>query len=99
MRPTAADVLRLRINALLHASGRTRKELAAYMGHTPAWATDLLNGRQGVILADLDRLARFFGLSVPQLFEIDGVRFRERRRGDRRSGPRDRRKGERRKAP
>jgi len=93
MRPTAADILRMRVNALLHTSGRTRRELAAYMGHTPAWATDLLNGRQGVILADLDRLARFFGLSVPQLFEIDGVRFRERRRAQRRSGTGDRRKG------
>lgn len=88
---TAGDVLRRRIAGLLHASGQTQTAFAAYLGKTPAWASDFLKGRHGVVLADLDKIARFFGVSVPQLFEIDGVRFRERRRGDRRAGPRDRR--------
>ncbi len=86
--PNAGDILRMRVAALLAANDRTQKELAAYLGHTPAWATDFLRGRQNVLLRDLDKIARFFGLSVPQLFEIDGVRFRERRGGERRTGER-----------
>lgn len=90
---TADQILRRRVQALLDFSGRSRKDLALYMGHEPSWATDFFTGRHSVPLKDLDRLGRFFGVSVPQLFEIDGHRFRERRRGQRRSGFKDRRIG------
>lgn len=93
---TAADVLRRRVNALLEHSGRTRKDFAIYLGKQPSWSTEFFQGRHGATLKDLDRMARFFGVSVPQLFEIDGHRFRERRRGERRSLDR-RRSAERRK--
>jgi transcriptional regulator with XRE-family HTH domain len=81
---TAEEILRRRVAALLEHSGQTRKDLAIYLGHQPSWATEFFQGRHGVALKDLDRLARFFGLSVPQLFELDGYRFRDRRRGQRR---------------
>jgi transcriptional regulator with XRE-family HTH domain len=93
----ALDLLRRRVGDLLHHSGRTRKDFAIYIGKQPSWATEFFQGRHGVPLRDLDRVARFFGVSVPQLFEIDGYRFRERRMGERRSkkerrGGKDRRK-------
>lgn len=94
MAVTALDILRRRVDALLHHSGQTRKELALYMGKEPSWTTDFLLGHNGIRLKDLDRLARFFGLSVAALFELDGYRFRDRRRHNRRSGIADRRKGE-----
>lgn len=87
------EILRRRVQALLHACGKTRKELAHYLGKQPSWATDYFQGRHGVTMRDLDRLALFFGVSVPQLFEIDGVRFRERRRDERRKRWADRRTG------
>jgi plasmid maintenance system antidote protein VapI len=89
---SSAELLRRRVQALLDHSGRTRKELAIYLGNQPTWSTEFFHGRHGVTLKDLDRLARFFGVSVPALFELDGYRFRDRRRGPRRTG-RDRRVG------
>ena len=99
MPPTAKDVLRRKISDLLARDDRQQIELARYLGYQPSWVTDVLKGRHGVSLDDLDRIARFFGVSVPQLFELDGSRFRDLRRGERRSGQ-DRRKGDdRRKTP
>lgn len=91
---TATEILRRRIGALLHVSGRTRKDFAIYVGKSPSWATEFFQGRHGATLKDLDRMARFFGVSVPQLFELDGYRFRDRRRGQRRCMTKDRRSGE-----
>lgn len=93
MAVTALDILRRRVDALLHHSGHTRKDLAIYMRKQPSWTTDFLLGHNGVRLKDLDRLARFFGISVPSLFELDGYRFRDRRRGERRGNVKDRRAG------
>ena len=87
------EILRRRVRDLLHMSGRTRKDLALYLGKQPSWATDYFHGRHGITCRDLDRLARFFGISVANLFEIDGVRFRERRREERRKRWADRRSG------
>lgn len=87
----ADEILRRRVDALLQHAERTRKDLAIYLGKQPSWTTEFLQGRHGVTLKDLDRLARFFGLAVPQLFEIDGHRFRDRRRFDRRVRIQDRR--------
>jgi transcriptional regulator with XRE-family HTH domain len=89
---TATEILRRRVLALLQHTGRTQKDLAIYLGKQPSWTTEFLQGRHGVTLKDLDRLGRFFGLAVPQLFEVDGYRFRDRRRGERRT-IKDRRKG------
>lgn len=90
---TADQILRRRVQALLDFSGRSRKDLSLYMGKQPSWATDFFTGRHSVNLKDLDRLGRFFGVSVPQLFEIDGYRFRDRRRADRRVRTNERRVG------
>jgi transcriptional regulator with XRE-family HTH domain len=86
------EILRRRVDALLRHSGRTRKDLALYLGKQPSWSTEFFQGRHSVTLRDLDALARFFGVSVPSLFDIDGYRFRERRRAQRRTG-RERRRG------
>ena len=97
---TSDELLRRRVQALLSHSGHSAKELALYMGKQPSWTTDFMHGRHSVTVKDLDRLARFFGLSVPALFEMDGYRFRDRRRDHRRIGMPDRRSGkDRRKAP
>lgn len=97
---TAVDILRRRMQALLDHSGRTRKDLAIYLGKQPSWSTEFFQGRHGVTLKDLDRIARFFGVSVPQLFEFDGHRFRDKRLMERRVGLPDRRRGkDRRRAP
>ena len=95
------EILRRRLQSLLDHSGHTRKEMAAYLGKSTSWSTDFFHGRHGVTIKDLDRLARFFGVSVPSLFELDGYRFRDRRRGQRRGAALpDRRSGkERRKTP
>lgn len=99
MSVAAIDILRRRVDALLHHSGKSRKELALYVGKQPSWTTDFLLGHNGLKLQDLDKIARFFGISVPSLFELDGYRFRDRRRSQRRAGVADRRcNGERRKA-
>jgi len=90
---TSEEILRRRVAALLEHSGHTRKDLAIYLGKRPSWASDFFHGRHGVTLKDLDRLARFFGLAVPQLFELDGYRFRDRRRGQRRQMIKERRSG------
>ncbi len=86
MAPTALDVLRRRVSDLLEHEQISRKDLAAYLGHARSWTTEFLNASHGCSLDDVDKIARYFGLSVPQLFELDGVRFRDRRRGQRRSG-------------
>lgn len=93
---TASEILRRRVAALLEFSGRTRKDFAIYVGKQPSWATEFFQGHHGATLKDLDRIARFFGVSVPQLFEIDGHRFRERRMAQRRSGQQRRSGSERR---
>lgn len=90
---TAEEILRRRLAALLHHSGRTRKDFAIYLGKHPSWSTEFFQGRHGATLKDLDRMGRFFGVSVPQLFEIEGHRFRDRRFSQRRSGS-DRRVGQ-----
>ena len=95
---TAAELLRRRIASLLQFSGRTRKDFAIYLAKRPSWATEYFQGRHGMTLKDLDRAARFFGVSVPQLFEVDGYRFRDRRIAQRRCG-RERRTGKDRRKP
>jgi transcriptional regulator with XRE-family HTH domain len=98
--PTALEILRRRLDGLLQHNERTRKDFAIYLGKAPSWATEFFQGRHGMTLRDLDRAARFFGVSVPQLFELDGHRFRERRIVCRRQPGCDRRKGkDRRKVP
>lgn len=95
----ALDILRRRLDVLLQHSGRTRKDFAIYIGKQPSWSTEFFQGRHGMTLKDLDRAARFFGVSVPQLFELDGYRFRDRRRQERRNGQDRRKMPDRRKPP
>jgi len=96
----ATEILRRRLDSLLQHAGRTRKDFAIYLGKQPSWSTEFFQGRHGMTLNDLDRAARFFGLSLSDLFQIDGHKFRDRRRTQRRSGHERRAVGrERRKTP
>lgn len=80
------------IRALLAARGTDDKALAMWCGHKPAWLSKVLSAERGIKLADLDKIADFFGLTVAQLFQHGISPLTERRRKDRRAGA-DRRAG------
>lgn len=60
----AMERLRRRLEALLdartHAGQIRQKRLAEYMGKSEAWLSNILAGKKGVRLVDLDALAEFF---------------------------------------
>lgn len=85
-RPKVSDILRARINHLFFVSGRKQVEMADYLHVSETRITQMLKGDRAIHVNDLDRIAQFFGMSVADLFMIDGEKFRERR-----VGPRDRR--------
>lgn len=55
--------IRQRIRRLLEDRGKTNREFAKYLGHGDQWASNLLAGRFGLSLDELDRVAAF--LRVP----------------------------------
>lgn len=92
----AQIILRMRIQALLGNEHGRKKSLAQWCGHAPAWLTNVLNGNRLVGVDDLDKIADFFDITVPQLFEPSGekLRFPDRRtNADRRQPTRNRRLG------
>lgn len=79
------------IRALLAARGIDDKALAIWCGHKPAWLSKVLSSERGIKLADLDKIADFFGLTVAQLFQhgispLTERRHTTRRGADRRAG-------------
>lgn len=88
----ASYLLVQNIRALLAARSEDDKALAMWCGHRPAWLSKILSGDRGIKLADLDKIADFFGLTVAQLFQHGISALTERRKGERRSG-KDRRTG------
>jgi transcriptional regulator with XRE-family HTH domain len=91
-RPTVTTLIRQRINHLLYKDGRSQAEFATYLGVSQPAVSMMLSGERGIDLDKLDRMARFFGISVAELFMIDGEKFRERRSGHDRRRTSDRRK-------
>jgi transcriptional regulator with XRE-family HTH domain len=85
-------LLKSNVDALLHARGQTRKELAVYCRRTESWISQIFTKQErNIPLKYLDRIADFFGIATYQLFQPGITPLTERRRGaDRRSG-RDRR--------
>src|SRR4051812_42466701 len=72
----AMERCRRRLQGLLGeetSGGKLRqKTFAKYMGHSEAWLTNVLSGKRGLRLVDLDRVAEFFRLPVSELVaEID----------------------------
>lgn len=90
---TALEQLRQNIAALLRERKEDQKTLAFTMGRHPTTINKFLKGSRELQLADLDKIAQFFGLATYQLFQPGISSVTERRQGrDRRSG-RDRRVG------
>lgn len=71
----AMDRLRHRLNLWLDvrtsAGGLRRTKLAKDVGHTPTWLSNVMTGRRGVRVADLDKIADFFRLPVGELVRLD----------------------------
>lgn len=93
MQPRAHLVLKQNIDALLHARGQKRRELAMWCRRTESWLSQIfIDEDRNVPLKYLDRIADFFGLATYQLFQPGISPLTERRTGrDRRAGT-DRRK-------
>jgi transcriptional regulator with XRE-family HTH domain len=89
----AVNQLRQNIEALLLARKEDQKTLAFAMGVHPTTVNKFLRGTRELQLADLDKVADFFGIATYQLFQPGISLLTERRlRTDRRTG-RDRRIG------
>ncbi len=88
----ASYLLVQNVQSLLAARGEDASALAMWCGHRPPWLSKILSGDRGIKLADLDKIAAFFGLTVAQLFQHGISALTERRKAQRRSGH-DRRGG------
>lgn len=97
-RPGAADLLRRRIPELLARSRRTPAELTRHCGHKGPWLRNFIAGRQqNLFLADLEKIAAFFGITIQELFDPHYYAVYKPEWKDRRSGRDRRQRGERRK--
>jgi len=85
------------IRALLAARGVDAKALAFAVGHSQAWISKILNGDRKMSIANMDKIAAYFGLTAAQLLSPGISALTERRRGDRRKGD-ERRQADRRSA-
>lgn len=74
------------IRALLRARGHSQHDLAMWCRNSDVWLSFILNGKRGVSLEDLDRIADFFGLETYELFLPGISSLTERRTRQRRSG-------------
>ena len=81
-------LLKRNIDSLLKARNQTRHDLAMWCRRTDPWLSKILdpNGKRGLPLKYLDRIADFFGISAYQLLQPGISPLMERRKGDRRSG-------------
>ena len=87
----AVRVLSENIQALLRARHQSQHDLAQWCRHSDPWLSAFISGKREIQLADLDRIADFFGIATYQLFQPGISQLTERRtHQDRRSG-RDRR--------
>jgi transcriptional regulator with XRE-family HTH domain len=89
----AVNLLRENIRSLLRARGTNQKELSFFLRRHPTTINKFLKGTREVQLADLDRMADFFGLATYQLFQPGISPLTERRSGKERRKLPDRRIG------
>src|SRR5688500_7789418 len=92
----AIALLKRNIDAMLHARGQTRHDLAVWCRRSDAWISKIFTepkaGRgdradRGIPLKYLDRMAEFFGVATYQLFQPGISHLTERRvLKDRRKG-------------
>lgn len=96
MPPKATYILTQNIAALLAARHLNAGDLAQWCGHKSAWVSKILKGERGLRVEDLDKVADFLGITVPELFQFGVTPLLERRRSERRVGASDRRQHQRR---
>lgn len=60
--------LNARLRELLAESGRTQLDLGIHLGHSQSWVSKRMSGVLHWEVSDLDALADFFGMPVPELF-------------------------------
>lgn len=74
---TAMDRLRRRLAALLdertHSGKLRQKALAAHFGKSEAWLTNILHGKRGFRIVDLDTLAEFFHVPPSEFVRDDAA--------------------------
>lgn len=88
---SAESRLNARLWELLAESGRTQMDLGIHLGHSQSWVSKRMSGVLHWEVTDLDALADFFGLSVPELFFNAFGKWDRRHTLDRRN-PQDRRR-------
>lgn len=89
---TAREVLVQNVRDLLEFTKHSQVELAEHLGVSQPSISQKLHGARPFQLEELDAIAAFFHLSVPELFaRNDEGHFERRNPADRRSG-RDRRR-------
>lgn len=88
----ALEQLRQNIETLLRIRKEHQKTLAFATGIDKSTINKFLGGTRELQLADLDKVAEFFGIATYQLFQPGIAPLTERRLGERRRG-RDRRIG------
>lgn len=89
----AINQLRQNIETLLRKRHEDQKTLAFFLNRHPSTINKFLKGTRELQLADLDRIADFFGLATYQLFQPGISPLSERRLLRDRRGGRDRRIG------
>ena len=62
----------MRIRDLRYSKGLRQEDVAHALGWTPATLSRIENGKQNTKLSALEALAKFYEVSVPELFEYDG---------------------------
>jgi transcriptional regulator with XRE-family HTH domain len=87
---SASERLRLRVRRLLAASHHHQTDLGQALGISQSEVSRRLRGKLRFRLKELDAIAAFFHITVPELFFDEYGRF-DRRKATRRSGQ-DRRK-------
>lgn len=89
----AVRILSQNISALLAARRQSQHDLAQWCHHSDVWISYFLSGKREIQLADLDRIADFFGIATYQLFQPGISQLTERRLGVERRKGADRRIG------
>lgn len=79
------------IRTLLELQHKSQHDLAFWCHHSDPWLSAILGGKREIQLADLDRVASFFGVAAYQLFQPGISTNSERRSGLDRRKARERR--------
>ena len=83
---SAQERLTANINELMEFTRRKQVAFAKYLKISQAHASMLLNGKRQWQIEDLDRIAEFFCVTVPDLFRDWEGHFERRAGRERRSG-------------